>query len=58
MGAEEYDWGMIGMLLVGGVIAAPLAAYLCKKSPTRILGIVVGVALIGFNLRTILLVLL
>jgi len=58
LGAEEYNWGMIGMLLIGGVIAAPLAAYLCKRLPARILGILVGIALVGFNLRTLLIVLL
>jgi len=58
LGTEEYDWSMIGMLLIGGLIAAPLAAYLCKKLPARILGILVGIALIGFNLRTLLMTLL
>jgi len=58
LGTEEYNWGTIGMLLIGGVIAAPLAAYLCKKLPTRALGILVGIALVGFNLRTLLTVLL
>jgi len=58
LGVEEYNWSMIGMLLIGGVIAAPIAAYLCKKLPARALGIVVGIALIGFNLRTLLTVLL
>ena len=57
LGTEEYDWSMIGMLLIGGVIAAPLAAYLCKKLPARILGILVGIALIGFNIRTLLMML-
>jgi uncharacterized membrane protein YfcA len=54
LGTEEYDWGMIAVLLVGGAIAAPLAAYLCKKLPARILGIIVGAALIIYNLRTLL----
>jgi len=58
LGAEEYNWRMIGMLLIGGVIAAPIAAYLCKRLPARLLGILVGIALIGFNLRTLLIVLL
>jgi len=46
------------MLLIGGVIAAPIAAYLCKRLPARLLGILVGIALIGFNLRTLVIVLL
>ncbi len=54
LGAERYDWRMIGMLLIGGIIAAPLAAYLCKKLPARLLGMVVGVALIIYNLKTLL----
>ncbi len=58
LGAEEYDWRMIGMLLIGGAIAAPIAAYLCKRLPARLLGILVGIALIGFNLRTLLMMLL
>jgi uncharacterized membrane protein YfcA len=58
LGTEEYNWKMIGMLLLGGAIAAPLAAYLCKRMPPRILGILVGVALIGYNLRTLLTILL
>jgi len=54
LGFEEYDWGMIGLLLVGGIIAAPVAAYLCKRLPPKMLGIAVGVALIAFNLKTLL----
>jgi uncharacterized membrane protein YfcA len=58
LGAGEYDWSMIGMLLIGGVIAAPLAAYLCKRLPARILGILVGAALVIYNLRTLVVALL
>jgi uncharacterized membrane protein YfcA len=54
LGFEEYNWAIIGMLLIGGIIAAPAAAYLCKRMPPRLLGILVGIALIGFNLRTLL----
>ena len=58
LGTEEYNWRMIGMLLLGGAIAASLAAYLCKRLPPRILGILVGVTLVGHNLRTLLTILL
>lgn len=54
LGSGQYDWGMVGMLLLGGIIAAPLAAYLCRRLPARMLGIVVGVVLIIYNLRTLL----
>lgn len=58
IGFESYDWSLIGALLIGGVIAAPIAAYLCKRMPAKGLGILVGLALIGFNLRTLLLIIL
>jgi uncharacterized membrane protein YfcA len=58
LGTEEYNWRVIGMLLLGGAIAAPVAAYLCKRLPPRILGIFVGAALIVYNLRTLLTILL
>lgn len=39
----------VGGLIIGGVIAAPVAAYLCKKVPVRALLGVVGVLIIGVN---------
>lgn len=47
------NWEVIVGLIVGGVLAAPLAAYLCKKVPARGLMAVVGVLIIGLSLRTI-----
>ena len=44
-------------LIVGGVLAAPLGAILCKKIPCRALMFVIGVVIIGLSIRTILLVL-
>lgn len=41
-------------LLIGGVIAAPLAAYMCKKVPTKTLLIAVGLLIIALNARTLL----
>lgn len=46
-------WQAIVGLLIGGVIAAPLAAYVCKRLPTRTLMILVGVLIILLSLRTI-----
>jgi len=40
--------------LVGGLLAAIPAAWLCTRLPAHILGTLVGLALIGLNLRTIL----
>jgi len=40
------DWRIVLGLALGGLIAAPLAAYLCKKMPTRLLMSLVGMAII------------
>ncbi len=50
-------WQVITGLLIGGVIAAPLAALICKKLPTRALLVVLGVLIIALSLRTIILAL-
>jgi len=39
----------VGGLILGGVIAAPIAAYFCKKVPVRALLGVVGLLIIGVN---------
>jgi len=36
-------WRIAGGLVVGGTVAAPLAAYICKKLPARALMVIVGV---------------
>ncbi len=46
-------WTIIAGLLIGGVIAAPLAAVVCKKLPARTLMAMVGVLIIGLSIRTI-----
>lgn len=40
-------------LLCGGVIAAPLAAFLVGRINPRLLGIVIGGVLVGLNIRTL-----
>jgi uncharacterized membrane protein YfcA len=52
LGFLQY-WQVILGLLVGGVIAAPLAARLVKKLPVRTLMILVGVLIILLSIRTI-----
>jgi len=37
-------------LVIGGVTAAPLAAYLCKKAPVQALLTIVGTILIILNI--------
>jgi uncharacterized membrane protein YfcA len=41
-------------LLIGGVVAAPLAAYICRKAPTKTLLILVGLLIITLNISTLL----
>jgi Predicted permeases len=53
VGPEAFRWDIIVALLIGGAIAAPVAAFLCKKLPQKALGGLIGVALIGFSIRTI-----
>ena len=45
----DIDWGVVGGLALGGVIAAPIAARLVGKLPARQLGIVVALAIIALN---------
>ncbi len=47
----QVQWQVITGLLIGGVIAAPLAAYLCHKLPVRMLTILVGVLVMVLGLR-------
>jgi len=46
-------WKIILGLLIGGAVAAPLAAVVAKKLPTRILMALVGVLIILLSIRTI-----
>ncbi len=47
------NWKIIAGLLAGGVIAAPLAAYVCRRLPARKLMFFVGVLIIVVSLRTL-----
>lgn len=46
---NQYNINIIG-LIIGGVVAAPIAAILCKKAPVRLLLGVIGVLLIILNI--------
>ena len=47
-------WQIVGALLLGGVIAAPVAAYLVRILPARILGTAVGGVILITNMKTFL----
>jgi len=46
-------WQIIVGLIIGGVLAAPLAAYVCKRLPSRALMIMVGLLIMALSIRTI-----
>jgi mannitol-specific phosphotransferase system IIBC component len=48
----EIPWQIVGALLVGGIVAAPLAAWIVKMLPTRILGTAVGGVILLVNMKT------
>ena len=54
LGSAVLDPWTIGGLLLGGVLAAPLAAWLVTKIPAPVLGTAVGGIIVLTNTRTIL----
>lgn len=48
----EIPWQIVGALLVGGIVAAPLAAWIVKMLPARILGTAVGGVILLVNMKT------
>lgn len=53
LGAAGIDWGYAVALLAGGVVAAPIAAYLVKILPARVLGVAAGGLIVVTNSKTI-----
>ncbi|GAA3397121.1 sulfite exporter TauE/SafE family protein [Cryptosporangium minutisporangium] len=53
LGNEAIDWAVVGGLLAGGVVAAPLAAWLVKHLPVPLLGTGAGGLLVLTNVRTL-----
>ncbi|MEU8657692.1 sulfite exporter TauE/SafE family protein [Actinoplanes philippinensis] len=54
IGSENIDYGWVLALLIGGVIAAPIAAWLVRHIPPRVLGAAVGGVIILTNTRSLL----
>ena len=50
----EIPWSIVAALLIGGVIAAPLAAFIVRLLPARILGTAVGSIILITNMKTFL----
>ncbi|WP_235738535.1 sulfite exporter TauE/SafE family protein [Nocardioides alcanivorans] len=55
LGSSGIDWEIVAALLIGGVIAAPIAAYLVRILPARILGVAAGGMIVVTNSRTLML---
>lgn len=54
LGTSGIDLGIVAALLIGGLIAAPIAAWLVSKLPARVLGVGVGGLIVLTNARTLL----
>jgi uncharacterized membrane protein YfcA len=54
LGEAGINVGFVVALLAGGVIAAPLAAYLVKHLPSRVLGVAAGGLILVTNSKTVL----
>ena len=48
----EIPWTVVGALLLGGIVAAPLAAFIVRLLPTRVLGTAVGGVILLVNMKT------
>jgi uncharacterized membrane protein YfcA len=57
LGSQGIEWGYALALLVGGVIAAPFAAWLVRHMAPRLLGTAAGGMIVLTNTRTILIAL-
>ncbi|MCS7480473.1 sulfite exporter TauE/SafE family protein [Umezawaea endophytica] len=54
IGSEGVDYSWVLALLAGGLVAAPIAAWLVRHIPPRVLGSAVGGVIILTNTRTLL----
>jgi uncharacterized membrane protein YfcA len=52
LGGTGLDLGIVLALLIGGVIAAPIAAWLVSRIPSRVMGVAVGGLIVITNLNT------
>ena len=53
LGSQGINWGYALALLAGGVVAAPVAAWLVKHLAARVLGVAAGGLIVLTNAKTI-----
>jgi uncharacterized membrane protein YfcA len=53
LGTQGVNWAYVAALLVGGVVAAPIAATLVRFMPPRVLGVAAGGLIVLTNLKTL-----
>ena len=58
IGFESFLWNIVLPILIGGLILSPVAAYVCSRTPRRLLGILVGLWVATLNIRTLIFALL
>ncbi|MDQ0232035.1 sulfite exporter TauE/SafE family protein [Metabacillus malikii] len=54
LGWEEVNWLWVVALMIGGIVAAPIAAWLVQKLHEQLMGVLVGGFIILINMRTLL----
>ena len=54
LGSQGIDFAWVAALLIGGLVAAPIAAWLVRHVPPRLLGSLVGGIIVLTNTRTLL----
>jgi uncharacterized membrane protein YfcA len=54
LGWDQVNWFWVLALMIGGVVAAPIAAWLVRTIPSYLLGVLVGSLIIFSNARTLL----
>jgi len=54
LGFESFLWPIVMPVMLGGFVLTPIAAWVSKKVPKRILGVLVGSWLIFLNAKTFL----
>jgi uncharacterized membrane protein YfcA len=54
LGSQGINWGYAAALLAGGVVAAPIAAWLVRHLAARVLGVAAGGLIVLTNTKTVL----